>query len=295
VDLDYAFAQWEVSPALKVRVGKVLSPFGLYTEIYEVGTLRPFYLLPQGMYAGPGLVTKSYLGAGLTGNHVFDNDWEITYDLYGGETRMQDFDIEIPVGFDPQTRQPILGHVNMTPIGRDVVGTQVSLSPGVEGLRFGASYLGMEVYSSRDGGPRERSRGESGRSHLVAGHLEYLTDALSIRAELFDMSGADQVKGGYVEAAYKFAIGVQVAAQYDWHENSTPGTVDRTPAESLLKHDGFALGLNYWFSPDLVVKLNYHHVDGNVFAKPDSPITHIIAGTLEEKTNVFIFGTQFSF
>ena len=70
VELDYAFAEWFVSDALKIRMGRVKHPFGLYGEIFDVGTLRPFYLLPQSIYGPNGFTAKAYNGVGLTGNYT---------------------------------------------------------------------------------------------------------------------------------------------------------------------------------------------------------------------------------
>ena len=56
-EVDYAFAQWAPSAKFQLRAGKVKSPFGLYTEVYDVGTLRT--LLP----AAPVGVRRP--GAGL--------------------------------------------------------------------------------------------------------------------------------------------------------------------------------------------------------------------------------------
>ena len=73
IKLDYVFAEWAHAPALKLRVGKAPVPFGIYTEVYDVGTVRPFYLLPQ-FYEGPlGLIPKAYEGVGLT----VSDAWEI--------------------------------------------------------------------------------------------------------------------------------------------------------------------------------------------------------------------------
>ena len=37
----------------------------------------------------------------------------------------------------------------------------------------------------------------------------------------------------------------------------------------LGEHEDLALSLNYWFNSNLVFKLSYHLVDGNIFAVPD--------------------------
>ena len=57
------------------------------------------------------------------------------------------------------------------------------------------------------------------------------------------------------------------------------------------------MGLNYWWNPNFVFKLSFHHVDGNRFAGPDlQELAQAVAsGTLQKKTNLVLFGAQFSF
>ena len=66
-ELDYAFSEWTFRDELRVRAGRVKHPFGIYGEIFDVGTLRPFFLLPQSIYGPQGITAKSYDGLGLVG------------------------------------------------------------------------------------------------------------------------------------------------------------------------------------------------------------------------------------
>lgn len=45
--MEYVFGEWKFSDAARFRVGNVKQPFGLYTEVFDVGTLRPFASLSQ--------------------------------------------------------------------------------------------------------------------------------------------------------------------------------------------------------------------------------------------------------
>lgn len=35
--VDYAFGEWRVSDALRLRIGQVKHPYGIYTEVFDVG------------------------------------------------------------------------------------------------------------------------------------------------------------------------------------------------------------------------------------------------------------------
>ena len=40
--VDFAFGEWRVTDALRFRLGKVKHPFGIYTEVFDVGTISRF-------------------------------------------------------------------------------------------------------------------------------------------------------------------------------------------------------------------------------------------------------------
>ena len=83
--MDFAFAEYAVSPAFALRAGRVKQPFGIYTEIYDVGVLYPFNNLPQGIYGPSGFVAEGYMGVGATGALDLASSLRLQYDLYGGE------------------------------------------------------------------------------------------------------------------------------------------------------------------------------------------------------------------
>lgn len=62
-------------------IGKVNQPFGISTEVFDVGTLRPFQVLPQAFYGPVGLTSESYEGVGLTGSFPLLNSWHLSYDV----------------------------------------------------------------------------------------------------------------------------------------------------------------------------------------------------------------------
>ena len=89
IKLDYAFAEWYLNEFFTFRIGKVKMPSMIYSEIYNVGTLRPFFMLPQGVYHD--IAPEAYKGCGITGNIYSKHNWEILYDLYGGKVEMLPF------------------------------------------------------------------------------------------------------------------------------------------------------------------------------------------------------------
>ena len=85
-NVDYVFAEWYLSDVLTIRAGKIKAPIMLLNEVHDVGTVRPFFLLPIGIYGDS--TAENYQGAGLTGvfSLGFESDWQLSYDLFGGFT-----------------------------------------------------------------------------------------------------------------------------------------------------------------------------------------------------------------
>jgi hypothetical protein len=281
-EFDYAFAEWKFSDTFRLRAGQVKLPFGIYTEVARVGTLRPFLDLPQAVYGPIGLTGEHYRGIGVTGRKALGSNWALAYDAYGGGMVLKEL-------LPPEAY--LLGEAidNSTEIEetKDLLGGRAVLETPVEGLRFGASaYTGVEV-------------AETTRRRTVYGFSgEYVEGPWSLRSEFAHETVKNDLKvdGFYLEAAYRLGAHWQVAAQYD-HLTTAIFEAPNPPQPSLLDHEEVALGLNYWFSPGFVLKLDYHRVDGNRFANPDLAdfVETIESGQLKHKTNLVQFGAQFSF
>jgi hypothetical protein len=276
-ELDYAFAEWRFSDSLRLRAGRAKQPFGIYTETFDVGTLRPFYSLPQGVYGPAALVAKGYDGIGLTGRATLGRGFALDYDVYGGGVRL-----------DSTALAPSPGEAEAeaeVEIIRDTVGGRLSLEAPVAGLSFGVSF-----YSGKE------QRDVSVRHTVYGVHGEYLAGPWSLRSEYIFHPEVDgpHLKAFYLEAARRFGPHWQGAARYDWSD-TVFSSGQELPERSLGRHKDAALGLNYWFSPGFVLKLSYHHVNGNRFARPEDLEATLDAGRLEARTNLVVFGAQFSF
>ena len=80
--------------------------------------------------------------------------------------------------------------------------------------------------------------------------------------------------------------------------------------QSLLEHRELAGGVNYFFSPNFVMKASVHHTTGNHFAQPvgdgslisayhDAEALYQSTGTVTQvparKTTALLVGAQFAF
>lgn len=265
VDLDYIFAEWFFSDAAKLRIGRVKLPFGNYGEIFAVGTARPFYFLPQGIYGRNGTTARAYNGVGLSGSSFRPSGWGVQYDVYGGQ-----IDGEIDTNL---TRSRF--ELNQ------MIGARVNVHAPIDGLRFGVSAYNGEFFL-------DFNNTAVSDQTVLGTHLEYLDSKWSVRAEAIDMEIDDQIEvsGYYVEVGYRITSHWQLAARYeDWEGEPqfvfVPGT---------FEHSDAAFGINYWFKPSFVLRAELHQVEGNRMALPET-----LAGPLDDETELILFGGQFSF
>ncbi|MFI5184809.1 MAG: porin [Vicinamibacteria bacterium] len=277
-DLDYAFAEWKFSDAVRLRAGRAKQPFGIYTEIFDVGTLRPFYSLPQGVYGPAALVAKGYDGLGITGRANLSDRWALRYDLYGGGVRLAS--TELAPGLDEGE-----GATESVEIIRDAVGGRVIVETPVRGL-----HLGLSAYSGKE------EREEQVRHNVYGVQGEYLGGGWSARSEYVWHPEKDgpHLRAFYLEVARTFHGHWQPAARFDWSD-TTFSSGEPLPANSLGQHRDIGVGFNYIFAPAFVLKTSFHDVNGNRFARPDDLEAVLDAGALQTRTHLVVVGAQFSF
>ena len=283
-ELDWVFAEWRFSDALKLRAGRVKMPVGLFGEIPDVGTLRPLFLLPQGIYGRSETMAEAYNGAGLTGGLELPRDWGLEYDAFAGALKVSG---QSPLSFLHPSIPPEPDEVQL-----QALGGRVTLLPPVEGLRFVVSgYFGQTVPTEAIGEGLDVPRN---LVFAIGVSAEYAGPRFSARGEYFFRTEQreETSHSGYLEAAYFLTKEVQVVSRM---EVSTVAVPWHTGISPLKRHDEIGVGLDYWFSPQMVAKASYHFIYGNRLATPVNLPEVVAAGTLQPLTHVLILGTQFSF
>ncbi|MCI5192064.1 MAG: hypothetical protein D3915_02895 [Candidatus Electrothrix sp. AU1_5] len=316
-DLDYAFAEWSFSDLLTFRAGKVNAPFMLYSEVYDVRIIRPFFNLPLGIYHDMG--AEAYKGIGLTGTFSPHQGWQVQYDIYGGTmTQYSNRRIShqfIPEGYDEE------GNFVASKEGwsleipdqsvEKMIGGRLFISPPLEGMRFGLSaYTGEQKYYESDSlteyeeyWSNEKLFNTMDKPLFFGLSAEYIDDTWELRCEYLRtfQDDPDYLSNKiYAEAAYRFTEHWQVAVRYEYN------TVEDFPMQgfldnfdSLREHKELVFGLNYWFTPRLALKGSFHLVQGNSFTVPaddDDYEDGLDDGSFkEEETQLLLLGVQFSF
>ena len=290
-DLDYVFGEWRITDAFKLRAGQVKQPFGIYTEVFDVGTVRPFLSLPSSVYGLSGMIGEAYRGVGFTGTKALGS-WEIQYDAYtGGLNRLEDETPGDSYRVMNGTTDDTLGIEGLGGESTDrLYGGRAWLQTPVSGLRFGGSMYRGESFEEGE---------EDEVSHAAAGSLEYAVNKFTVRTEYVHMweNDNDKQTGYYVEGSLRPFGKWEIAGLFDDWKADLDGP-EYKDALSLIRHKEVAAGVNYRFSPNFVMKLSHHWVDGNRFAMPalETLIDDLRAGEgLDRKTKTLVFGAQLSF
>lgn len=260
--LDYAFVQWTHSDRVHVRFGRTYHPFGIYGEIRDIGTARPFIERPPELYSEIGVVSESLQGVTVYGDLPSPDKWSLHYDAFGGAT-------DLPVSdAGPDIVEERIEKLT------EVVGVKFRADTPVEGLKLSVSLLhGFE-----------KETDEQHRTEALS--LDFNRGKWLVRAEASDhKEGSETVRGGYVEGGYRVTEKWQVTGRYGRIAQKTEEDV----ASQFLRHRDVAAGLNYWIHPGIVIKNELHFVEGNRLTAAEE------GHDSKKSTRVFQSGLQFSF
>ena len=274
--VDWSFIEYTFSEKLRIRAGKIKLPLGISSEVEGVGTLRPFYSLPASVYGPTGIASEAYFGAGVTGDFSTSSGWTLGYDLFGG-----DMSVETSEPFARLRSAPVPGTVT-EPFDEEVrkmVGARFTLGLPIDGL-----FLRVSGYRG--------DLPDSATLVVALASVEYQTERWLVRAEGFRADEGDITHGGYAEVAFHFTPEIQLALQVEGLRTRAPGVAPNSP---FLTHRSVSVGLNYWFSPGLVVKAAAQAISGNRLAFPRLLDDALLGGGVSGDTALFTLGTQFSF
>ncbi|MCG8455253.1 MAG: hypothetical protein MI919_03160, partial [Holophagales bacterium] len=273
VELDFLYATWWASDQISIRLGRIKHPFGLYSELFDLGTVRPFLRLPQSIYGPSGIAGESLDGGGLTGRFEVGGALELSYDLYFGELELlgsepwdllaleEDEDGEDDEGEDGT--ELFIEEKNRN----EVVGGRLVLTHSRLPITFGVSaYTGVA-----DDQELGEETGMERRDTAAGAQFELRNDRLWVSAELawLDEEGEVSTTGGYLEVAPWLTSRLQLALRYEHLDTEVEELELGADFEALAEHDAWSIGFAWWFREHLVAKIALHEVDGNRFALPE--------------------------
>ncbi len=258
IELDWAFYQRRLSDYLSLKVGRVQIPLGIYNEIRDVGTILPFYRPPFTFYREGSFTSETVDGVVLSYTFAPESTWSLEADVYAGEWDQ----FEVAGG---SLENAIENSANAR--AKDAYGFQLWLNTPVDGLRFGLGGNSKRLtkgilrlpgvkgdriddwYFSLDG---------TFERFVIRGEYHEFDPTLRglLPAPLFFKFPTWYVQAG-IFATEKFHVWLQYeTAGYEAESTIfTVGSYDRTDREDS------AIGLNFNFRPDLVLKVEYHEVE----------------------------------
>lgn len=295
VELDYAFAAWSFNDNVTLRAGRSKHPFGVFAEFFDIGTVRPFFDLPQSIYGPAGIAGESYDGIGLSGTFDIAGGWDLQYDVYYGSL---DFVASEPWNIlEAEDNEDAEGEEEGLFEARErqeTLGVKVELHPG-----NGRFLLGFSAYTSTAGAGSDDAldAANSDRQQDVVGvHFRYDWIRFDVHGELAHLEEEDELETDayYLEASYHLAKKWWLVGRYD-RSDSQILEADLELFDNLAEHRDLALGINYWMFSRWVAKLSVHSVRGNRFAFPDGELDEIEVEEVSRETTLLRVGIQFSF
>jgi len=278
---EWVFAEWRFSEALRLKVGKIQQPVGNFNELRFAGTTRSFYDLPGSLYGPGNILGNALLGVAVTGQAALAGGWTVAWDAYAGAVRLAEL----------EPYRGLTAAAEGTPVAideqqvRDVLGARLSVTtPGDLTLRLSAF-----------GGQAKAEAASEAAFFACGASLQYRDDRLWLAVEGFGSREVDAETSwaGYAAAAWFFTDHLQAAARVEASRTRLPGLGTRS---ELQRHAEWALGLNWWFTPEMAIKASFHDVTGNRFAFPgEATDAALAAGAASDRTRLVVLGAQFSF
>ncbi len=283
--LEWLFGEWRVADALRLRVGKAKQPLGNYSELQFVGTARPFLTLPTSVYGTANIAVPAYVGGGATGTFLL-GAFELSYDVYGGTQNVTEYNTYDMLRFASPPDGVNRPARNVTLLVEDLLGGRVSVTfPFDLVLRLSAYTGHVEKYEDL---PKARAN--------VAGvSAWWRNDRIWFSAEGFRAleKGWDDQLSGYAElAVFVLPQHLQVAGRWESARVRIPGFA--LGSSPLLRHDEAALGVSWWFTPQIVWKASAHFVRGQRFTRYEGE-GGVWGSQPSNRTNLFVSGISFTY
>lgn len=263
VELEQAYIDFLVKPALNFRAGMVLVPVGLLNERHEPpvfhGVERPFvdtFIIPSTWFDA---------GAGVHGSFAKG----FRYRAYvmapldaTGFTAEEGLRDSAQQGSEAQLRN-VAWTGRLEYVGLPGLQAGVSFWRGETGFDVPRIKTGVGLYEFDARFRQGRFEGRGEHAHIYVSGAEPLNDALG-RLRGVDPNIAQEMQGSYVEASYRVlpSSAPHDAAVFVRYENfdtqyrMAPGAL-KLPE---FDRDAWVVGATYWVDPDVAIKFDYSHV-----------------------------------
>jgi len=284
VRLDWAYYERRFASNTRMKVGRSPIPMGIYNETRYAGNTQPFYRAPFSFYFEGAYTGESIDGAVVEQRLFQSGSFGTEVSAYGGQMNLVEYS-SVPQ-FDTNG-QPTgsFAFATAKTRARNVFGTQLWVSTPIDGVRLGT---GTNRYST--------DAGLLGGGETKSWHASFDSrfERALARAEYRDTSMPRLgMRAWYAQAGANLFGGLWLNGQSETMTATAKDIVISPvlpPMTLELKYNrDDAIGLNYVFSPHLVLKTEVHHMKGLNFEENINPI----GAPLE--TNYAITSLSFAF
>lgn len=290
IKLDWGFADYKVSNAFGIRIGKIKTPLGFYNEVRGTDALFPMIILPQSIYdESMRTVFVNYNGIGLLGN-LNIGAGSLNYHLFTGGVN---HDADAPYLQQVRTAVNQLGFsgtpMSISPLEMDTqmfYGGRIIWKTPFNGLRIGGSMCYMkDKFNAIFNNPYPTLEKVYGHMKIKSCFIlsaEWTIGNLSVSSEYMElpntisiaMPGEDEVtvsdetmQAIYVMGSYIFGDKLTV---YTYYDRFYADKGDKTGISSIsLGYPGYfawqkdvTMGMRLDINFNWTVKAEWHIIDG---------------------------------
>jgi len=258
VELDWAFYERRITDHTSIKVGRVQIPFGIFNEFRDVGTILPFYRPAFVFYREGSFTTETVDGVLISHTFWPASDWSLEANVYGGE-----FDL---IELDPFSETATVAR------SEDSFGTQFWLNTPIYGLRFGFGTQKRNLVDGAVGVTRFEGASNPFDEWLAsidaafnkwvarAEYRSFKIDNEPLPALMTDDFSA-RFDSYYVQVGYHPTEKFRIYLQTEFSDTYTDSPLFTEPQDFTLREDR-GIAFNYLFSPNVVLKFEYHEVEG---------------------------------
>lgn len=256
VELDWAFYERRFGKSSYVKVGRIQTPFGIFNEIRDVGTLLPFYRPPFSFYREGSFTSETV--DGVMAGHTFaaNSAWNISVDAFAGGWDMVEF---APPGLSDIQVPALVARAN------DAIGVHAWLGTPISGLRFGA---GFQTYDVSGGILELPGTSPNWQDWLVS--LDAVFEKWIFRTEFRNLRptvtsllpttfNAD-IDNLYAQLGFHPGFKWRFYLQYEQTKDDNVST-SLIETFSRTSWREYAVAINYAFNANLVLKAEFHDID----------------------------------
>jgi hypothetical protein len=255
VNVNWMFYEHRATDGTQLRVGRVPVPRGIYNEQRSIGVVLPFYRAPVIFYDEAAYFSETIDGVVISRAFNADRPWSLDAHLYAGGWSL--------LSYDQSGSSYVLGRVR----AENAIGTQIWLNTPREGLRFGVGAQRYLWRSIDDQGALISKQDV----YELNGSVDATFSRVMLRGEtLLQHYETDHYYANYVQAGYRLTshLAVNAMGEYAYERDYVAGVYPL----NFDWHRSAGAGVNYYFSPALVLKLENHWDKGIQVEQPASPL-----------------------